>query len=260
MARKEKSDYIIHAVANALELLELFHCDGEALSVSEIAQQLRLPKHNVLRLLTTLELRGYLENEKLSGRYRLGLKALGLSQTYLHQGGLLRRAGPVLKNIVQSCRETVYLALLEKRHIIYVDAVESDQAVRVASRLGTRLPAYCTASGKAHLAFLPEKMLDSLYPREALEGFTPRTHLSKESLRKDLQEIARRGYAVDDEEFDREVRCVAVPVRDYTQSVIGALSVSAPSFRMASRRIEEEIIPLLLGSAQELSTALGYIR
>lgn len=260
MARKDKSDYIIHAVANALELFELFHSEGDSLSVSEAAQQLRLSKSNVLRLLTTLEFRGYLESEQISGRYRLGLKALGLSQTYLQQGGLLRRAGPVLKNINRSCYETVYLALLEKRHIIYVDAVESDQAVRVISRLGIRLPAYCTASGKAHLAFLPEKMLDSLYPEEALAGFTPRTHLSKESLRKELQEIVRRGYAVDDEEIDQEVRCVAAPVRDYTKSVIGALSVSAPSFRMASRRIEEEITPLLLGAAAELSTALGYLR
>ncbi len=259
MAKKEKSDYIIHAVSNALELLELFHSAGEALSVSEIAQKLKLQKNTVIRLLVNLEIRGYVEHDKASDRYRLGLKALELSQSYLHQGGLLRRAGPALEGIVQSCHETAYLALLEQRHILYVSAVESDQTVRVVSRLGTRLPAYCTASGKVHMAYLAEAALNKLYPDQELEGFTPRTHTTKDSLRRELEEIAPRGYAIDDEEYEQEIRCVAVPVRDYTQAVVGALSVSGPSFRMTTDRIEIEIAPLMLTVAAELSATLGYL-
>ncbi|BCR03674.1 IclR family transcriptional regulator [Desulfuromonas versatilis] len=260
MAKKEKSDYIIHAVSNALELLEQFHSAEEAMSVSDLALKLKMQKNTVIRLLTNLEVRGYVEHDKAFDRYRLGLKALELGQNYLHQGGLLRRAGPALENIVQSCHETAYLALLEKRHILYVAAVESDQTVRVVSRLGTRLPAYCTASGKVHMAHLPAATLDKLYPEEDLEGFTPTTLTSKESLRRELQEIAPRDYAIDNEEYEKEIRCVAVPVRDYTQSVVGALSVSGPSFRMTQVRIEEEIAPLLLSVATELSATLGYIR
>jgi DNA-binding IclR family transcriptional regulator len=257
MARREKTDYIIHTVSNALNLFELFNRKGEGLSVSEISQRLRLPKNNVLRLVTTLELRGYLEQDKLTDRYKVGLRALDLGQTYLRQGGLLRRARPVLADISRTFHETTYLARLEKRHIIYLDAVESDRKVHVVSRLGIRLPAYSTASGKVHLAFLPEKLLDRLYPDEALEEYTPRTHRSKQALRDDLHRVAKRGYAVDDEELEEQVRCVAVPVRDYTRTVIGALSVSGPSFRMDRQRIEEEIAPQLLGFAAELSTALG---
>lgn len=259
MNKDGKASYIIHSVINALDLFEQFQTDFEALSPMEAAHVLKMSKNSVNRLLTTLEQRSYLELDKLSGRYRLGFKTLELGQAYLKHADLRRLIGPTIQKIVQNCKETTYLGILEKQHIVYTNALESPQMVRVTSRLGTRLPAYCTASGKAQLAFLSEQELDAIYPEEEFKTFTPKTHSSKTSLRQELQEIAARGYAVDLEEVETEVRCVAVPIRDYTQQIIGSLSVSGPSFRMTEKRIETETAPFLLATSKELSAALGYI-
>lgn len=257
MAQKEKTDYIIQTVAHALDLLELFHDETKDISLGEAATRLHMSKANTQKLLTNLEMRDYLELDKLTDRYRLGFKAFALSQTYLRQGGLLYRAQATLQEVAQATGETAYLAVLQKQEIAYIAAIESDQTVRVVSRLGTRLPAYCTAAGKTHLAALAESQLDRIYPEEDFEVHTPTTHPDKAALRRDLQQISERGYAIDDEELDPEVRCMAVPVRDYSGSVIAALSVSGPSFRMSRERIETSVAPLLIQAAAELSRKLG---
>jgi len=259
MAHKEKTDYIIQTVAHALDLLELFHDDTKDLSIGEASTRLHMSRANTQRMLLNLEGRGYLELDRLTDRYRLGFKTFALSQTYLRQGGLLYRAQATLQEISQQTHETAYLAVLKNRDIAYIAAVESDQTVRVVSRLGTRLPAYCTASGKAHLAFVDDSVLDERFPEESFTVHTPTTHANKASLREELQKIKQQGYAIDDEERDPEVRCVAVPVRDYSENVIAALSVSGPSFRMTLEHINNEVAPLLKEKASELSRKLGAI-
>jgi len=257
---RDQSHYTIHIVVDALDILERFRGDGGEQGASEIAHALGISKNSTVRLLATLEKRGYVEKNPLTERFQLGLKALELRQSYLRQGGLLNRARPMLETMMAETGETVYLVLLKKAHIVYAAAVESKQAVRVVSRLGTRLPAYCTASGKAHLAFLPEEHIDKLYPNAALQSFTPQTLATKSELKAELQAIAARGYSVDNEEFDREVRCVAVPVFDHTGGVAAAISISGPSFRLSESRITNELVPLLVPICAELSRQLGYIR
>jgi IclR family transcriptional regulator, KDG regulon repressor len=254
---KEKTDYMIQTVAHALDLLELYHDESTDLSLGEAASRLGMSKDNTQRLLLNLQKRDYLELDKLTDRYRLGFKSFELGQTYLHQGGLLQRGQATLQEIALETHETAYLAVLQKRQVAYIAAVESDQTVRVVSRLGTRLPAYCTASGKAHLADLDDRQLDKLYPDEAFKVYTQTTHADKASLRRELQRITEQGYAIDDEELDCEVRCVAVPVRDYSGGVIAALSVSGPSFRMTHEHVEQSVAPLLVQAAAELSRKLG---
>lgn len=258
MNRKDKTDYIIQSVTKAFDVLELFHDDIKDLSPAEVSSRLKMTKNVTVRFLGNLEERGYLELDRMTERYRLGLKTLELSQAYLRQGGLLQRSKIALEEISRMIGETTYLAILEKKNIVYVTSVESSQSVRVCSCLGQKIPAYCTASGKIHLAFLTDLNLDELYPEEEFASFTPSTHRNKESLRKELLEIKTSGYAVDNEEFDREVRCVAVPVFDYSQTVIAALSLSAPSFRLTPQQIEEDVAPYLMEKASELSRKLGY--
>jgi DNA-binding IclR family transcriptional regulator len=258
MPAKEKSDYIINTVASAFDILEMFHHDDEGMSSKDLTERLKLPRNKVFRLLGTLESRGYVELDRMFERYRLGLKNLELRQNYLRQGGLLKRAQAVLEEIVRQCHETAYLAILEKRHIVYLAARESDQTVRVVSRLGTRLPVYCTASGKVHLADLNQQTLDSLYPDNTFEIFTPQTHASKDALSRELEDIRRQGYAIDNEEYDREVRCIAAPVRDYSGNVVGSLSVSGPVSRMTSEIIHNEYVTCLLQHSNKLSSELGY--
>lgn len=258
MARKEKSEYIIQAVSHALDLLEQFHGEVDELGVTELSKRLKLHKNNVFRLLATLESRGYIEQNKATENYRLGLKALELGQTFIKQMGLLRQAKPILENMRSACNETCYVVIFKDGHVVYLDMVETDMTVRVVTRVGSRLPAYCTASGKVHMAFMSEDEIDEILPEEEFKTFTATTIKNRKELRKELKEVAEQGYAVDLEELDLSVNCIAAPIRDYTRRIVGAISISGPTMRLSTERITSELVPLVLKSAEELSTRLGY--
>jgi len=256
--KKEKSEYIIQAVDHALDLLEQFHDEVDELGVTELSKRLKLHKNNVFRLLATLESRGYIEQNKVTENYRLGLKTLQLGQTFIRQMGLLRQARPVLEGLVEQCNETSYVAILKDLHIVYLDVVETSMTVRVVPRVGARLPAYCTAAGKVQLAFMTDEELDNYFPSRELKGYTPNTITDRDALKKHLQLVAERGYAIDNEELDLGVRCVSAPIRDYTRRIVGAVSVSGPSMRFSDERLEKELIPLVVKAGEEISTKLGF--
>ncbi|OQY25239.1 MAG: IclR family transcriptional regulator [Desulfobacteraceae bacterium 4572_35.2] len=256
-AKKDKSEYIIQAVSHALDLLEQFHNDVDELGVTELSKRLKLHKNNVFRLLATLESRGYIEQNKATENYRLGLKSLELGQTFIKQMGLLRQAKLTLEQLVQECNETAYVAIFKENHVVYLDVVETDMTVRVVSRVGSRLPAYCTAAGKVHLANLSEEELDTSLPKK-LEEFTPNTHTTRSVLKEELAGVLKQGYALDNEEMDPGVRCIAAPIRDYTRRIVGAISLSGPSMRFTTERMEKDLTPLVIEAAATLSTRLGY--
>ncbi|MCD4688194.1 MAG: IclR family transcriptional regulator [Desulfuromonadaceae bacterium] len=259
MARKEKSEYMIQAVSHALDLLEQFHGDDvDELGVTELSKRLKLHKNNVFRLLATLESRGYIEQNKATENYRLGLKSLELGQTFIKKMGLLHQAKPVLEELVEESNETAYVAIFKDGYIVYLDVVETGLTVRVVSRVGTRLPSYCTAAGKVHLAYMSDEEIESYLPAQDLEAYTPHSITDREVLKKDLTAVAEQGYAFDIEELDIGVRCVAAPIRDYTRRIVGALSISGPATRFSDERLEKELVPLVTRAAEELSTRLGF--
>lgn len=258
MAKKEKSEYLIQAVSHALDLLEQFHGETDELGVTELSKRLKLHKNNVFRLLATLESRGYIEQNKVTENYRLGLKTLELGQTFIKQMGLLRQSRPVIEDLVKVCNETTYIAVLKDFHIIYLDSVETSMTVRVVPRVGSRLPAYCTAAGKAQIAFMSGEEIDLYLPERELQTFTDNTISDRETLKKQLAQIAEQGYAIDNEELDEGVKCVGVPIRDYTRRIIGAISISGPSMRFSDERINKELIPYAMKAAEEISAKLGY--
>ncbi len=258
MVKKDKSEYIIQAVSHALDLLEQFHDDVDELGVTELSKRLRLHKNNVFRLLATLESRGYIEQNKATENYRLGLKALELGQTFIKQMGLLRQAKPILEDIVATCNETAYVAIYKENHIVYLDVVETNLTVRVVSRVGSRLPAYCTASGKVHMAHMTEEELENLRDNANLVQHTSTTIINPDDINAEMEKIREQGYAFDDEELDLGVRCIAAPIRDYTRRIVGAISISGPTMRVSNARTESELVPLVLKASAELSTRLGY--
>ena len=258
MAKKEKSEYLIQAVSHALDLLEQFHGETDELGVTELSKRLKLHKNNVFRLLATLESRGYIEQNRVTENYRLGLKTLELGQTFIRQMGLLRQSKPVLNDLVSECNETSYVAVLKDYNIIYLDAVETDMTVRVVPRVGSRLPAYCTAAGKIQLAHMNDEELENYFHARELKSFTDKTITDREVLKKQLKLVVENGYAIDDEELDIGVKCVSAPIRDYTRRIIGAVSISGPSMRFSPERMKKELIPLALRASEEISAKLGF--
>jgi DNA-binding IclR family transcriptional regulator len=172
--------------------------------------------------------------------------------------GLLRQAKPILDKMVSDCNETCYVAIFKEGYVVYLDTVETDMTVRVVSRVGSRLPSYCTAAGKVYLANMSEEEISEILPDEEFKAYTPATIKNRSQLREELARVAEQGYAIDREELDLGVNCVAAPIRDYTRRIVGSISISGPTMRLGEERIANELVPLVLSSAEELSTRLGY--
>ncbi|MBI2903591.1 MAG: IclR family transcriptional regulator [Candidatus Methylomirabilis oxyfera] len=256
--KKEKADYVVQSVDRALDILESFDFNEEELGVSELAHKLDLHKNNVFRLLATLEVRGYIEQDKKSGNYRLGIKTFEIANVFLHHLGLRRQARPILEELVGRCDETGYLAVLDGSDVIYVLMHETTQTVRIMLRLGQRLPAHCTAAGKAQLAFESVDRLQLLFKDKPLRKLTDNTITSPDALRGHLREVARLGFATDNEEFELGVRCLAAPVKDYSKKVVASVGLSGPLSRFSMDRIEKELAPLVKEAGEKISERLGY--
>ena len=258
MVRRNKTNYVIQSVAHALDVLEQFFNDADELGVTELSKRLKLHKNNVFRLLATLEARGYIEQNRATENYRLGIKCLHLGRRYIDHMGLVRQARPILTDVAHRCRESTFVAILRREGVVPLEAAEpNERVVRITPPLGQPLPLHCTAVGKVHLAFDPEQQLRADLP-EQLPRFTDRTIVDRAMLFEQLDTVAREGFGMDNCEFYEDVSSVAVPIRDYTRSVVGSLAVAGPAYRIGIERINTEIAPLVMEAGRELSHRLGY--
>jgi DNA-binding IclR family transcriptional regulator len=256
--RREKSNYVIQSVSHALDVLEAFRDSDGELGVTELSKRLKLHKNNVFRLLATLESRGYVEQNRATENYRLGLGCLRLGRAYSEHMGLLHQSRPIMDAIIGETNETVYVAVLRDGHMVIVDVVDAPQVVRLSSPLGAVLPLHASAVGKCLLAFLPsEEDLRGLLPA-TLERFTDRTPADVRALRDGLKHVASAGYAIDMGEHREDVRAVAVPVRDYTRAVVACLAIAGPIHRFQGERLERELAPVAVRAGLELSARLGF--
>ncbi|HZV81800.1 MAG TPA: IclR family transcriptional regulator [Geobacteraceae bacterium] len=254
--RENKSNYLIQTVCHALDLLDQFNCDREELGVTELSRRMALHKNNIFRLLATLESRNFVEQNHSTGNYRLGLKNLEMGQTFSRHLGLRAQARPVLEALTAALQETSSITVMNGNSIASFDAVETPLPVRVVTRLGVWLPLHCTAPGKVFLAGMHTHERKQKLPKE-LQQFTPRTITDQRLMLEHLELVAARGYALDDEELEQGVRCVSAPVYDSSMQVVGAISVTGPANRMGDERLQAEIIPVVLRSAEELSRRMG---
>lgn len=257
MVRRQKANYVIQSVSHAFDVLEQFYANVDEIGVTELSKRLKLHKNNVFRLLATLEARGYIEQNKVSENYRLGLKCLQLGQSFIHQMGLLLQARAILEDLAKATKESAYVAMRKGNAIIPLDFVEPARAVRVVSFLGTVLPTHCTAAGKAYLVFEAEGSAGQSLP-ESLERYTDKTIVDSDRLREQMSKIGESGYAEECGEFNADVNAVAVPIRDYTRSLVGTLAVVGPINRLTDETIHSDIAPALLKAGAELSRRLGF--
>jgi len=247
---------LVKAVEHALQVL-ICYSTNEELGVTELSNRLNLHKNNVFRLLATLEQAGYVRQNPRTEGYRLGPKLLELAMVFKYQMGLVKVARPHLEELNRKYDETVYLGILRDVYAVYIDCIETTNTIRVVSRVGRQLPAYATAIGKAQLAYLSESELERLLTDRKLEKFTPNTKNTQSLIKQDLELVLARGYAVDMEEYQQEVRCVGAAIRDYTGRVVAAISMSAPSYRMPDELIDkmgEDVREVAL----KISKELGY--
>jgi DNA-binding IclR family transcriptional regulator len=249
--------YKVQALDRAFAVLDLLGESDTPQGLAQVATSLQLHKSTAHRFLMVLEKHRMVERTA-GGKFRLGLKLFDLGNRAIEQYDLRERAQPHLRRLVAETEETAHLCILEGTHVIYIDKIEPARSVRMITRIGASNPVHCTSVGKAILAFLPEERITDILGRLRFERYTSNTISTVEALRAEIEKTRRRGYAVDDEEFEEGLRCIAVPVLDAQRLPVAAVSVSGPSFRVTAQKLPA-IANHLLQCVRGISVDMGFV-
>lgn len=241
----------IRAVERALDVLLCFNRQTPELNMTQIAEQIGINKSTVHRLLKTLEKKRFVERDQTTGIYRLGIQLLQMAYLTLEQNDLRRLAAPFMRHLWEQYRETVHLAVLDQADVIFLDALESPQRVKLAAAVGQRLPAFATASGRAILAFMPDEAVQDVL-KHGMTQYTPQTRTSPEAFWEGLRLVRERGFALDEREFEEGIDAVAAPILDQSGQPIAVVSVAGPAYRLAHDRLME-IGPTVVAAARDIA-------
>ncbi len=242
------------SLARGLAVIRAFSDSRRSLTIAQISQKTGIPRAAVRRCLHTLKQLGYADSDV--NNFSLRPKILTLGYSYLSSTPLTVSAQPYLNNISRTLGESCSLAVLDDNEVLYVARSATSRVMSVALNTGSRLPAYCTSLGRAMLAHLSDEQLKSYFEKVKLRALTDKTVVSQKRLRDILAGVREQGYAVIDEELEVGLRSIAVPVRGASGNVLAALNVGAQAARVSVAQMEEEILPVLLRGAQELSVLL----
>jgi DNA-binding IclR family transcriptional regulator len=254
MMNPKKKYFHINSLEKGTKVLELLAEKGE-LSVTKVAEQLGLNRTGSHRFLATFRELGYVEKNQ-DGRYQLTFKILELGMKMANRFEIRREARPYMQELSLAFRETVNLGLRDGLEILHLDKIDSLEILRMDSPVGSRAPAYCTALGKANLAFLPQNELDDLLNGVKLKPHGPNTITSKKKLRQELEKIRNQGYAIDNEEMAYGLRCVAAPIFDHTGLPRYSISVAGPAMRFTEKRMQQ-VQKTVRKVCSELSRRIG---
>lgn len=239
-----------------MRLLKAFSEAEVEIGISQLAKRLGVAKSTVHRLAVTLVSEGMLEQNPETGKYRLGMSLFRLGALVRHRMDLSIEARHLLRELREKANETVHLAVLDGPEIMYIYNLESTQAIRMRSDIGVRKPAYCTAEGQAMLAYQPSETIDQII-RAGLPARTPQTITDPVALKKALDVVRQRGCAIEDEESEIGMRCVAAPIRDDSGEVIAAIGLAGPVSRLSKKALAA-FIPHVVETAAAISARLGY--
>ena len=247
--------YLLGSLHKGLEVIDCF-ARQETWSLAELTAALRQSKPTIFRILHTLENFGYVEKDKATGCYALGLRFHTLGSAAVRHEQLRWQALPPLQDLARDTGETVHVGILYDGEAICVQAVDGTRLVRMHAFVGKRTPAHASALGKVLLAHRPDSDIDALIARTGLPRFTRHTITAQAALRTALQLVRQQGWALDDEEMEIGLRCLGAPIADHTGRPCASVAVSVPASRMEPARVQE-LIPLVQATARRISRMLG---
>ena len=244
------------AVLRAVALLKAFTDSRPELGLSELARLVKLNKTTVYRMLTALESEGFVVKNHATESYRLGPEAIALGGRALRANDLRAASRPELEALARDTTETASLEVWVDHEVLVLDEVTGGHVLGAAQHIGARWPAHATSTGKAILAFLPDAEREA-FLRRSLPKFTDETITAQAALRRELNHVRERGYAVAAEEFEDGFVAIGAPIRNYDGQVAAAISIGGPSTRLTSNRVSQ-IASRLITSANTISRRLGY--
>lgn len=243
-------------VAKAIGILDILASTAESgISLTELSQLIEMPKSSTYRYLVTLEELG-LAQRKGGDRFCLGTKVVELAGSYLVKSDLRNESQEILNELAEKTGETIHLAVPSGTEVVYIAKVESKHTLVMSSHIGARIPMYCTALGKAILAYSDGELVRSVIKQPMLQR-TSSTITTAEALKKELELTRQRGYAIDNQENETSISCVGAPIFDYTATPIAAISISVP-FQRINQESYDILGPMVMEAAYKVSRRKGY--
>jgi DNA-binding IclR family transcriptional regulator len=247
----------VQSIARAFKILEAIADRPEGISHADLSKVVGLHASTAFHLIRTMLALGYLRQDPETKRYHIARRVFLLAARVSDEVNLVNAALPVMRDLAEAMGETAHLGVLSREGVITIAKSEGTSTFRVFERLGVLRPAHCTAIGKAMLASLPKTELDDFLARIELKEFTSRTLVDPVRLRREIDRVREAGYAVDDAEFNPELRCAAALVRDFSGRGIAAIGISGPTWRIKSDDIAR-VGKRVAASADRLSAELGF--
>jgi DNA-binding IclR family transcriptional regulator len=256
-----KPSNFVQTIERVATLLDILAESPQGLSVGELSTKVQLPKGTVHRLLTSLCYIGFVRQDSITRYYQLGFKLMELGNVLLSYIDLRNEARPSLLSLADQVEETIHLVVQDREEVIYIDKVEplrKKSGLQMVSRLGTRIPMHCCSVGKVILAHLPANEVENILSIRGLPRRTRNTICDKSELIEHLKRIRTLGFAIDNEENEKGIRCVASSIRDITGNIVAAVSISAPAARVTLKMLKTEFREKICNTAVTISKKLGY--
>jgi IclR family transcriptional regulator, KDG regulon repressor len=254
--RAQKERVGVQSLERAFGLLEAIAHARQGIGLAELSKKVGLHNSTTFHLVKTMVALGYIRQDR-DKRYRIGRSLFALAAGALDEVELVSLAIPVLEDLTEATGESGHFAVRSGDSVVVIAKTSGSGAFQLTNRVGITRPAHGTALGKVLLAALTEGQLDRFLENHELTALTPKTITDPELLRQEIREVARTGVAYDDGEFNAEVRCVAMPVHDFTGQVAGALGISGPIWRLSIAVLQKQT-ELVRAAARRLSATLGH--
>jgi len=226
------------AVGRALLILECLDNSRRGLNISELSRKLSIPKSSTHVIMLTLERMGYVQKKPESLKYTLGLRAYGLGQGMMKNLSVSEVALPYMRVLVDQLHLPAHLAVPDGDQGVYIQKVEAPGLLKIDTYVGRRMDLHCTGVGKVILAFGPPEILERLLAKQVYIRYTRNTITTPKQLQREVERVRQHGYALDDEEEELAVRCVAAPVLQPGKGFVAALSVSGTVTQIPIEQVE----------------------
>jgi DNA-binding IclR family transcriptional regulator len=246
----------VQSLGRAFAILEEIARHREGVGLADLSKLVGLHNSTTFHLAKTMVSLGYIRQEKDSKRYRVGGPLFALAASALDEIEMVNVATPVLEDLSGETGESSHFAVRMGDAVVVIARTSGPGAFQLTDRVGVARPAHCTALGKVILASLRHDQLERFLKRVELKPSTEKSITEIPQLLREIAEIRRSGVAYDDGEFNLEVRCVAVPVKDFTGQIIGALGISGPIWRL-SNQVMQSRAKTVQAASNRLSAAFG---
>src|SRR5579864_4705665 len=246
----------VQSLARAFGIMEEIARSRDGISLAELSKRVGLHNSTTFHLVKTMVSLGYIRQIKDSKRYRIGRPLFALATNSLDEIEMVSLATPVLEDLSRETGESGHFAVPMGDSVVVIARTAGAGAFQLTERVGVVRPAHCTALGKVILAALNPEQLDGFFRRVELAQVTPNSITDAAVLRKNIEDVRQSGIAFDDGEFNPEVRCIAVPVKDFTGKIMGAVGISGPIWRLNIQALQSRA-QVVQAAAQRLSAEFG---